>query len=295
MKKILWLRGARAALLLSTLSLPLSNVFGATTINAANKFAYAANLGWVDWRGDTNNGAVIGDFVCAGNIFSANTGWINLGDGTPTNGIQYQNLSAGDCGVNHDGAGNLRGFAYSSNIGWINFENLGAPRVDLLTGKLSGSIYSANCGWISLSNTFAFVQTDAIDPGQLAPNGLPVPWLLQQFGTTNVVAGADADNDGMSNAQEYQAGTNPNSAASKLQITAQTFATGGTSATLTWTSVSNRVYHIERNVNLAAPTWGESALGTIAPALAATTTRNFADTNAPIRFYRIRAARPLLP
>jgi hypothetical protein len=33
----------------------------ATTINTTNKLAYGANLGWVDWRGDTNNGAGIGE------------------------------------------------------------------------------------------------------------------------------------------------------------------------------------------------------------------------------------------
>ena len=38
--------------------------WSATTINSANKFAYGANLGWMDWRGDTTSGAVIGDFVC---------------------------------------------------------------------------------------------------------------------------------------------------------------------------------------------------------------------------------------
>src|ERR1039457_4425054 len=112
-----------------------SFVHAATTIDAANKYAYGANLGWLDWRGDTANGAVIGDYVCSGYIYSANVGWINLGNGTPTNSIRYQNLSANDCGVNHDGGGNLRGYAYGANIGWINFENTGAPRVDLLTGK----------------------------------------------------------------------------------------------------------------------------------------------------------------
>src|SRR5882757_2432632 len=66
----------------------------ATTINTANKFAYGANLGWLDWRGDTANGAVIGEYVCSGSIYSANTGWISLGGGTPANQIQYQNNSA---------------------------------------------------------------------------------------------------------------------------------------------------------------------------------------------------------
>ena len=50
--------------------------------------------------------------------------------------------------MNHDGRGNLRGFAYGANIGWINFETNGGPKIDLLTGNLSGYIYSANCGWI---------------------------------------------------------------------------------------------------------------------------------------------------
>ena len=36
----------------------------ATTINAVNKHSYGANIGWIDWRGDVANGAVIGAFVC---------------------------------------------------------------------------------------------------------------------------------------------------------------------------------------------------------------------------------------
>ncbi|HZL42144.1 MAG TPA: hypothetical protein VFD66_02545, partial [Verrucomicrobiae bacterium] len=57
--------------------------FAATTINSANKFSYGANFGWIDWRGDTNSGAVIGEYVCSGDIYSANVGWINLGSGSP--------------------------------------------------------------------------------------------------------------------------------------------------------------------------------------------------------------------
>src|SRR5437899_599745 len=131
---------------------PLAFLHAATTINATNKFAYGANIGWMDWRGDTNNGAVIGEYVCSGYIYAANVGWINLGSGSPFNGIQYQNLSAVDFGVNQDGLGNLRGYAYGANIGWINFENNGAPKVNLKTGNLTGYVWSANCGWISLSN-----------------------------------------------------------------------------------------------------------------------------------------------
>src|SRR6059058_4371091 len=119
----------------------LASSLAVTSINPTNKYAYGANVGWIDWRGDTNNGAVIGEYVCSGFIYSANVGWINLGSGSPANGIQYLNTAPGDFGVNQDGLGNLCGYAYGANIGWINFENLGAPKVDLATGKLSGYAY----------------------------------------------------------------------------------------------------------------------------------------------------------
>ena len=266
----------------------------ATTINAVNKFAYAANLGWIDWRSDTNNGAVIGQYVCSGYIYSANVGWIFLGSGTPANQIQYQNNSATDCGVNHDGAGNLRGYAYSANVGWINFEDTGAPALDLLTGKLSGSIYSANCGWISLSNSVAFVQTDTMNQGALAPNGLPVAWLLNNFGTTNVSAATDSDTDGMSNLQEYLAGTTPNDARSFFKITDFGSNADGTKVSLTWSSVLTRLYRIQENTDLATTNWTDSGLGLLAPS-SPVTSLTFADRSAPIRFYRVQAVLPLQP
>src|ERR1041385_2010407 len=78
----------------------------ATSINATNKYAYGANIGWIDARGNTNNGAIIGEFVCSGYLYAADVGWIHLGSNAPANGIQYQNNSATDYGVNQDGLGN---------------------------------------------------------------------------------------------------------------------------------------------------------------------------------------------
>jgi hypothetical protein len=137
-------------------ALPVS---ASTTVDAVNNDAYGANIGWMDWRGDTNNGAVVGLNVCSGYIYSANVGWINLGDGTPVNGLAYLNNSATDFGVNRDAQGNLLGYAYGANIGWISFETNGGPKLDLLTGKFSGYAYAANCGWISLSNASAYAQS----------------------------------------------------------------------------------------------------------------------------------------
>ena len=272
-------------------SLPAS---ATTTVDAANHYAYAANLGWVDWRGDTANGAVIGDYVCAGSIYSANVGWINLGSGSPINGIRYQNLAAGDFGVNHDGLGNLRGYAYGANIGWINFVDTGAPTVDLRTGNLSGSVWSANCGWISLSNAVAFVQTDSFWPGVLDANDLPIAWELTYFGATALDPNADPDHDGMSNLQEYLAGTNPTNAADALEITAYTTSPDGTTNLVTWTSVPTRFYYLQKTMGLGVSDWLDSGLGLIAPD-GATTTRSVANTNAPMRFFSVRAVRPLAP
>jgi hypothetical protein len=275
--------------------LPLSGLQAATTINPANKFAYGANLGWMDWRGDTNNGAVIGEYICSGYLYAANVGWISLGSGTPANGIQYQNNSATDWGVNHDGLGNLRGYAWGANIGWLNFENTGAPKVDLNTGKLSGYVWSANCGWISLSNALAHVQTDVIANGaDTDGDGLPDAWERLHFGNLSPTAGDDPDGDGMNNLQEYLAGTNPLNGNDNLRITVFSTPPGGTMPVVTWTSTPTRRYYLEKALNLGVPVWVDSGLGQIEPD-GASTTRSFSDTNAPMRFYRVRAVRPLSP
>ncbi|MDE3067975.1 MAG: hypothetical protein KGJ60_10560 [Verrucomicrobiota bacterium] len=283
--------------LVSALGLqPSAWLRAATTIDTANRHAWGANLGWMDWVGDTNNGAVMGDYTCSGYIYSANVGWINLGSGAPADGIYYQNNSASDFGVNNDGLGDLSGYAWGANIGWITFEQTyGQPKVNMLTGQLGGYVWSANCGWISLSNAVASVQTDSLFPGPLAPNGLPIPWLLTYFGTTNIAANADPTGKGMTITQDYVAGTDPTNAGSLLRITAASFAPGGTHASLTWDSVPTRYYDLQKNPNLSTTNWTDSGLGLIAPSAGASTTAGFTDTNAPGRFYRVQVVQPLSP
>jgi Bacterial TSP3 repeat len=297
-----WIRFAMAIFVVCTVHFPFA-IPAATTIDAVNHYAYGANLGWADCRGDVNGGTVLGEYVCSGYIYSANAGWINLGTGFPTNGIQYRNLSPNDFGVNLDSGGNLSGCAWGANIGWIVFTNgttagalsgADSPKVDMYTGKLSGYAYSANCGWISLSNVNAFVQTDKIAPGaDLNGDGIPDAWEIQNFGITNINVNADPDGDGMSNLQEYYAGTNPNDANDSLRITSATYGDVVPNfTTLHWTSVPTRFYTIQYRLGLdAGSPWSDSIGSGFG---ASSSTFNTGHTNT-YEFYRVRAYRPLGP
>jgi len=277
----------------------LTSAHAASTIDTNNPYAYGANIGWINARADGGtNGAVIGEFYCSGYLYSANAGWISLGNTNgPSNGYAYSNLGT-DYGVNNvGGSGQLSGMAYGANIGWITFEqSFGQPRVDLLTGNLTGYAYSANCGWISLSNSQAFVQTDSLSPGPLDGNGLPIAWEKEFFGATNINANADPDGDGTSNAQEYQAGTNPTDPSDALRITTVNANTLGNTATLTWTSKPSRLYLLEERLDLVAGAWATNlTLGVVVPDPGSTTTRNVTEGAATNRFLRVQAIKPLSP
>jgi hypothetical protein len=271
----------------------------ATTIDASNAYAYGANIGWANASADGTNGAVIGQFYCTGYIYSANVGWISLGASNgPANGYAYSNITSNDWGVNNvGGSGQLAGTAYGANIGWITFEQTyGLPQVNLHNGQLTGYAYSANVGWISLSNSFAVLQTDSLSPGPVGVNGLPLAWQLEYFGNTNVNANADPDGDGMSNLQEYLAGTNPTDPNSRLRITAISGNTIGSSATLTWTSVPSRLYYVEERTNLTSGAWSTNlTLGVVSPDPGSTTTRSLTDSAVTKRFFRVQAIVPLAP
>src|SRR5215212_2569048 len=146
-----------------------------TTIDPTSRYAWAANIGFTDWRPSPTDGVNIGPNFCAGFIYAANVGWITMGTGAPANGTTYANNSATDFGVNCSagapGEKNLRGYAYGANIGWLNFEANGNPRVTLATGRLRGFVWSANAGWINLDDINVFVATAP----QVSPTPSPTP------------------------------------------------------------------------------------------------------------------------
>lgn len=80
---------------------------------------------------------------------------------------------------------------------------------------------------------------------------LSYAWLAQfGFVTDGSVDYADSDGDTMSNWREWIAGTTPINALSSFRLVYVRTAGAGTVAT--WTSVTNRLYSLERSADLAA-------------------------------------------
>jgi hypothetical protein len=96
---------------------------------------------------------------------------------------------------------------------------------------------------------------------------------------------ADTDNDGMNNWQEWLAGTNPTNAASVLRLQMPAFLPDG--VMLTWSSVANRNYFVQRATNLMPPP-AFSLLQSNIPGLPDTTSfTNITATNAGPFLYRV--------
>jgi hypothetical protein len=82
--------------------------------------------------------------------------------------------------------------------------------------------------------------------------------MIQYFGHPTGQAGDlslaqdDADGDGMSNLQEYLAGTDPTNRQSALRMITVTVIKPGPELDVSWSSVSNKIYFLERSSNLAA-------------------------------------------
>jgi hypothetical protein len=283
----------------AALALAAGAAFGATTIDTNHPCAYSANAGWVNARGNVTTGVVVGLTYCSGYAWGANIGWLNLGNGAPANQHTYANTSASDYGVNHDGAGNLRGCAWGQNVGWIAFEDTGDPEVDLVTGNLSGCAWGANIGWIGLSNALAYVRTERLDTGPDSDvDGLPDPWEYSQTNTLAALSGGtnDFDGDGATDNAEFGTDTDPLDGNDNLRIVA--FECDGSTNTVAWTARPTRLYRLDLTNELppeVTNAWADSGCGLIGPTAQPAATQEVTGATEPARLYRVRAVIPLQP
>jgi YD repeat-containing protein len=115
-------------------------------------------------------------------------------------------------------------------------------------------------------------------------DGLPDTWEIANFGSTQVVATADPDADGMTNLQEFIAKTDPNNSGSALRI--QSLSLNGTGISVTWKSTSGVRYRILFRENLTTSPWIELTSGLTA-ASDETTYQNPNPMLQPSGFFRV--------
>ena len=114
-------------------------------------------------------------------------------------------------------------------------------------------------------------------------------WAARYFGSagnTNAAPSADPDLDGMNNAAEYLAGTDPTDRNSSLRILSLNYTES--QMTLSWMSATNKTYRIETAAQADGP---YTEVGSVGPSTGNTTqgsiTRSASDQK---QFYRIRLA-----
>jgi hypothetical protein len=123
-------------------------------------------------------------------------------------------------------------------------------------------------------------------------------WQFDYFGSTNcALCGGDADfdGDGISNTNEFLAGTTPTNSASAFRVV--TTAKSANDITVTWTTVGGKTNVVQVGSGTASGSYTNNFAdlsGPIVIAGSGDVTTNYVDvggaTNAPARYYRVRLA-----
>jgi T5SS/PEP-CTERM-associated repeat protein len=147
------------------------------------------------------------------------------------------------------------------------------------------------CGHISHTGGTLIVGSLVLDPNLSAVgDGIPNGWK-QQYSLDPLnpnVANQDVDGDGMSNLQEFLAGTDPTNSASSFRITS--VAGIGSDVLISWMTGIGKTNALQATVGSSYATNGFADIFTVTNTVGTTT--NYLDvggaTNKPARYYRVR-------
>jgi hypothetical protein len=160
--------------------------------------------------------------------------------------------------------------------------------------KIDRLVVTNACGrFIHTGGTLSIASTNLLPNLAVAGDGLPWSWK-QQFGFDvfdPAVAGADSDGDGLTNLQEFQAGTNPTNSNSFLGITSITRVS--TNILITWMTGPGKTNALQRTAGDPGGSYTTNNFATIFTVTNTVgTTTNCLDvggaTNTPARYYRVR-------
>jgi hypothetical protein len=165
--------------------------------------------------------------------------------------------------VNATGQARLGGYGFGDEARtgalarvWFQAKAVGVTHVASCTRKdatspfgdalytIKGVPLALKSAWPAAIETVSDADTDG--------DGMADDWEIHHFGGISAEGGGssdDWDGDGMSNLEEYLAGTDPRSADSALRITGLT-AVGGDRLLIRWSSVAGKTYEVRRSENV---------------------------------------------
>ena len=229
-----------------------------------------------------NNGVEVDDATSTGNSIRANSIYNTAASGialfnSGNNSQTHPALASGTIGLTTNVQGT---FASAANT-TFQIDFFGSPSGS--QGKTflgSTSVTTNGSGNASLNINLApivpagnVITATATDPSgnsssfsdpvpvtvlSTAGDGIPDVWRQTYFGTTASIPGSssassDPDHDGLTNLQEFLAGTNPESSSSLLRMTSVTRV--GSDIHLTFRSVAGKIYRVEMKSDLTLPYW----------------------------------------
>ena len=136
-------------------------------------------------------------------------------------------------------------------------------------------------------NLQRIVDTDA--------NSLPDWWEQLHFGAlTGTDPSGDADHDGLTNLQEFLAGTNPANAQDRLRISSLARLSSNGGFLVTWSAVEGKTYQVQYAAAPGGP-WQTDLASSQITAASGQTSLSYTDTTASaalVRYYRIALVTP---